>query len=252
MLPLIGITGNTAYQENAAFPEPLHINYSPRDFSKAITEAGGLPVIIPINEPDLIKKYAEVIDGLVLAGGQDVSPHLYGEEKREVTHATSPERDKAEMALIEEMMERNKPILGVCRGMQLLNVIFGGTLHQDLSERKDTCEKHVQDIPADQAIHQVKVDPNSYLGTVLPEELPVNSLHHQIINELGEGLRATAVSEDGVIEAVESEDPDQNFIAIQWHPESTHATDPHSLVLFEDLIERSKKHALNLLNSDFH
>ncbi|GAA0371107.1 hypothetical protein GCM10008932_23110 [Alkalibacterium iburiense] len=149
------------------------------------------------------------------------------------------------MALIEEMMTRKKPILGVCRGMQLLNVVFGGTLHQDLSEREGTYEKHEQDIPADQTIHQVKVDPNSYLGTILPEELPVNSLHHQIINELGEGLRATAVSEDGVIEAVESEDPNQNFIAIQWHPESTHAADTHSLVLFEDLVERARKHALN-------
>lgn len=240
MQPIIGITGNFAYQDNDFFPEPLRINYSPRDFSNAVSKAGGLPIIIPINEPELIKKYAGVIDGLILAGGQDVSPYLYGEDKREVTTTTSTERDAAEIALIEAMLTTGKPILGVCRGLQLLNVMAGGTLYQDLSENEAIELDHVQDIPSNQPVHQVKVDPNSYLGSLVPQELPVNSLHHQVIRELGEGLKATAMSSDGLIEAIEPEDPDKNFVAIQWHPEITYAEDTHSLALFEDLVTRAK------------
>lgn len=251
MEPIIGITGNSAYQANDFFPEPLHINYSPRDFSSAVSEAGGLPVILPINEPDLIKKYAEVIDGLILAGGQDVSPHLYGEDKREVTHETFPARDAAEMALIEEMLEKGKPILGICRGLQLLNVFYGGTLYQDLSEKEGIYEKHVQDISSEQPIHEVKVDSTSYLRTILPEVVSVNSLHHQIIRELGEGLRATAISKDGVIEAVESEESEQNIVAVQWHPESSYMEDIHSLALFEDVVARAKEYKRQLTTFEF-
>ncbi len=242
MEPIIGITGNFAYQDNDFFPEPLRINYSPRDFSKAVSKAGGLPIIIPINEPEIVKQYAGVIDGLILAGGQDVSPHLYGEDIREVTTVTSSERDAAEMALIEAVLAAGKPILGVCRGLQLLNVMAGGTLYQDLSENEKIDVKHVQDIPSNQPVHPVKIDPSSYLGSLVPHHLPVNSLHHQVIRELGKGLKATAVSSDGVIEAIETEDADQNILAVQWHPEITYAEDAHSLALFEDLITRAKNY----------
>ena len=240
MEPIIGITGNSMHIASDAFPDPLKINYSPRDISKAVSEAGGLPVVIPVDDPERIQKYAGIIDGLILAGGQDISPHLYGEDPREGIKATSPKRDAAEVALTEAFMETGKPILGICRGLQLINAMFGGTLYQDLSENQEIFIKHVQETPTHHPIHRVKVDPTSYLGAILPEEIKVNSLHHQVIRELGDGLKATAIAGDGVIEAVETVDTEKNIVAVQWHPESTYYKDPHSLILFEDLIERAK------------
>lgn len=249
MEPIIGITGNSMHIDSDAFPDPLKINYSPRDISKAVSEAGGLPVIIPIDTPERILKYADVIDGLILAGGQDISPHLYGEDPREGIKATSPKRDAAEVALTEAVLATGKPILGICRGLQLINAMFGGTLYQDLSENDKIFIKHVQETPTNHPIHQVKVDPNSYLGSFLPEGFKVNSLHHQVIRELGEGLKATALARDGVIEAIETEDPEKNVVAVQWHPESTYYKDPTSLVLFENLIERAINYEQNFSNT---
>lgn len=171
MEPIIGITGNSMHIDSDAFPDPLKINYSPRDISKAVSEAGGLPVIIPIDTPERILKYADVIDGLILAGGQDISPHLYGEDPREGIKATSPKRDAAEVALTEAVLATGKPILGICRGLQLINAMFGGTLYQDLSENDKIFIKHVQETPTNHPIHQVKVDPNSYLGAFYLKDL---------------------------------------------------------------------------------
>lgn len=240
MQPIIGIPGNSMFTQSDAFPDPLKINYSPRDISKAVSEAGGLPVIIPVDDPERLQKYAEMIDGLILPGGQDISPHLYGEDPRKGIKATSPKRDEAEVALTEAFLTTGKPILGICRGLQLINAMFGGTLYQDLSESDEIFIKHVQETPTHHPIHRIQVDPNSYLGSILPEEVKVNSLHHQVIRELGDGLKATAIAGDGVIEAVETVDPEKNIIAVQWHPESTYYKDPHSLVLFEDLVKRAQ------------
>lgn len=240
MAPIIGITGNSMNVANDAFPDPLKINYSPRDLSKAVAAVGGLPVVIPIDDPERMEKYAGILDGLILAGGQDISPHLYGEDPRVGIKATSPKRDAAEVALTEAFMETGKPILGICRGLQLINAMFGGTLYQDLGENREIFIKHVQETPTHHPIHRVKVDPNSYLGAILPEEVKVNSLHHQVIRELADGLIATAIAGDGVIEAVETADATKNIVAVQWHPESTYYKDAHSLALFEDLIERAQ------------
>ena len=242
MEPIIGIPGNSMFIQSDAFPDPLKINYSPRDISKAVSEAGGLPVIIPVGEPEHLQKYVEMIDGLILAGGQDISPHLYGEDPREGIKATSPKRDAAEVALTEAYISTGKPILGICRGLQLINAMFGGTLYQDLSESDEIFIKHVQETPTHHPIHRVKIDSKSYLGSILPEEIKVNSLHHQVIRKLGSGLKTTAIAGDGVIEAIETVDPTKNIVAVQWHPESTYYKDPHSLALFEDLVKRAQNY----------
>ena len=242
MEPIIGITGNSMHIDSDAFPDPLKINYSPRNISKAVSAAGGLPVIIPVDDPERIQKYAEIIDGLILAGGQDISPHLYGEDPREGIKATSPKRDAAEVALTEAVLLTGKPILGICRGLQLINALFGGTLYQDLSENKEIFIKHVQETPSNHPIHRVKLDPTSYLGSFLPEEFKVNSLHHQVIRKLGNGLKATAIAGDGVIEAFEPIDATKNIVAVQWHPESTYYKDEYSLALFENLVERAQEY----------
>ena len=124
MEPIIGITANSTYIDNRSYPELHKINASPRNISKAVTLAGGIPIILPVNEPDIARKYAGLIDGLILAGGEDVTPELYGEDARNLIRVTYPKRDRAEVAIAEEVLANGKPVLGICRGLQLLNVFI--------------------------------------------------------------------------------------------------------------------------------
>jgi len=240
MEPIIGITADSTFIDNRSYPEPHKINFSPRNISKAVSMAGGLPIILPVNEPEIAKKYADLIDGLILAGGEDVSPELYGEDARRAIRATYPKRDDAEVAIAKKVIENKKPILGICRGLQLLNVIFGGSLYQDLAENIEVSVKHIQETPSNHPIHTVSVNADSYMASFLSSEIFVNSFHHQIIRELGEGLRIAATSSDGVIEAIESVDEDKSIIAIQWHPENLYYKDKDHMALFENLILRAK------------
>lgn len=243
MEPIIGITANSTYVSDGGYPEPYKVNCSPRNLSKAISAAGGIPVVIPVNDPILIQRYAGIIDGLILSGGQDVSPVFYGEDPREKIGATYPKRDDSEVALAKAVIATEKPVLGICRGLQLLNVIHGGTLYQDLSENAEVFVKHRQETDTNHPIHKVKVDTTSYMGTFLSDEVSVNSLHHQIIRELGNGFKATATSNDGVIEAFESIDENMNVLAVQWHPENLYYKDDDHMALFEDLVIRAKNYA---------
>lgn len=240
MEPIIGITANSTYIDNRSYPEPHKVNFSPRNISKAVTMAGGIPIILPVNEPEIARKYAELVDGLILAGGEDVSPILYGEDARNTIKATYPKRDKAEVAITERIIASGKPILGICRGLQLLNVIFGGSLYQDLSENKEAFVKHIQETPSNHPIHTVNITEDSYMSSFLSDEVFVNSFHHQVIRDLGKGLKVGARSSDGVIEAIESVDESKNIIAIQWHPENLYYKDENHLALFENLVLRAK------------
>lgn len=241
MEPIIGITANSTYIDNRSYPELHKINASPRNISKAVTLAGGLPIIIPVNEPHIAEKYADIIDGLILSGGEDVTPELYGEDARNTIKVTYPKRDEAEVALTKKVLEKGKPILGICRGLHLLNVIFGGTLYQDLSENEDMFIKHIQETPSNHPIHTVVLDEDSYLASFLADEIYVNSYHHQAIRDLGEGLRVSGTSSDGTIEAIESIDAETNIVAIQWHPENLYYKHKDHMALFENLVERAKK-----------
>lgn len=240
MEPIIGITANSTYIDNRSYPELHKINASPRNISKAVTQAGGLPIIIPVNEPAIAEKYAKVIDGLILSGGEDVTPELYGEVARNTIKVTYPKRDEAEVALTKKVIQNGKPILGICRGLQLLNVIFGGTLYQDLSENENLFIKHIQDTPSNHPIHTVVMEPDSYMATFLEKEIFVNSYHHQAIRDLGEGLRISGTSDDGTIEAIESLDEKTNVVAIQWHPENLYYKHKDHMGLFENLVERAR------------
>lgn len=240
MEPIIGITADSTYVNDRSYPEPHKVNFSPRNISKAVTKTGGIPLIIPVNEPDVAKKYANILDGLILAGGEDISPGLYGEDARNTVKATYPKRDAAEVALAKEMLDQQKPILGICRGLQLLNVIFGGTLYQDISENEDVFVKHIQETESNHPIHTVKVNEGSYLSSFSSDEIFVNSFHHQIIRKLGTGLKIGATSSDNVIEAIETLDDSKSVVAVQWHPENLYYKDADHIALFENLITRSK------------
>ncbi|MBY9078639.1 gamma-glutamyl-gamma-aminobutyrate hydrolase family protein [Paenibacillus sp. HN-1] len=210
------------------------------DYMKGIEEAGGLPVMLPLTaDRDSIRRLAETFDGFLFTGGQDVQPSLYGEDKLEVCGEVSNERDEMERQLFADILELDKPAFGICRGLQLFNVLLGGTLYQDLpSQRRTETEiRHVQKPPYDQPVHKIYVEQGNPLHEIVRKEtLDVNSYHHQGIKKLSTELLAVGLAEDGLVEAVVL--PDRKFVlAVQWHPEFSYRSDDCSLELFRAFVQ---------------
>lgn len=230
---IIGIAGNQIIQAVDIF-NGNHVTYTPQGFVSAVQLVGGLPLVLPIGKKELAKAYIDQIDKLLLAGGQDVSPEFYGEEPHPKLEETNKNRDEFELALIQEALKQKKPILAVCRGMQLLNVALGGTLYQDLSLYPDWKVKHGQQPTQPQfATHTVNIEQDSCLHKVFGDTTQVNSYHHQALRKLGTGLRATAWSTDALVEGVESTDPSQRILGVQWHPELVYTEDIQEKALFD-------------------
>lgn len=191
-------------------------------YIQAVLKAGGAPVIIPaITDGAVLRELVAALDGLVLTGGADLNPLWYGEEPVEALQTVDPVRDLYELKLLKLAVDRNMPIVGICRGEQLINVAFGGTLYQDIpSQRPAHAIKHVQDLPAVSASHHLSVVPGSQLSAIAgTQPLAVNSLHHQAVKTVAPGFRAVAFASDSVIEAIEAW-PDRPILGVQWHPES--------------------------------
>ncbi len=203
-----------------------------------ITQAGAVPVTLPLHAP--VGDALEVLGlcgGLLLTGGQDVSPALYGEEVRPECGAVCPERDELEQALYARALERDLAVLGICRGIQLINVLQGGTLYQDLSAEHAGPVNHHMDPPYTRAAHFVDIRRNTPLFKVAgTERLGVNSYHHQAVKEAGRDLEVMAVSEDGLAEAVRHKN--KRFVwALQWHPEFDFQVNPVSRRIFETFVK---------------
>ncbi|MGT2907642.1 gamma-glutamyl-gamma-aminobutyrate hydrolase family protein [Streptococcus dentiloxodontae] len=208
--PIIGITANVR-------PNPAHDDiewsYAPTGFVQGVQRAGGLALLLPVSEVSEAKTYVNMIDKLLLIGGQNVDPRFYNEENLASEDDFFLERDLFELALIEEAAKQKKPIFSICRGTQLMNVALGGTLHQDI-------ENHWQDKPSDYLYHEMIVDKESKLAEIYGTKTEINSFHHQSINHLASDLRIIARDpNDNTIEAVESISPDLRFLGVQWHPE---------------------------------
>jgi putative glutamine amidotransferase len=207
-----------------------------RAYADAVLAAGGLPILLPYAEPGA---YLALLDGLVVTGGAfDVPPSRYGEARREGCGPEKPERTDLEWALCEAALAGSLPVLGVCGGMQLLNVVRGGTLWQDL--RADLgAAGHEQPPPKDRPHHGLQIVPGSLLARLVgPAPLDVNSTHHQAVREVGAGLLASARAPDGVVEAVEV--PDHPFaLGVQWHPEVLRA-DPRQAAIYAGLVAAAR------------
>ena len=213
MRPIIGIT---TYVEPATWGvwRDLPTTLVPHDYTAAVTVAGGRAVLIPPDEADA--DVLRVLDGLVLSGGPDVDPGLYGAEPGPYT-VTHPDRDRAEMRLVTRALEMDVPVLGVCRGMQLLTVAAGGTLHQHLPDVLGH-EKH-RPAPGVYGEHDARFVPGSRIAGLMGDDLAVRCFHHQGVDDPGK-LTVTGRAEDGLVEAVE--DPGHRFVlGVQWHPEVT-------------------------------
>ena len=217
--PIIGISANET-EDSGAKLHHLPIHYLPAGYVRGIQQAGGLPILLPVGTKEDAVNYISQIDKLVLTGGQNVDPKHYGEKPIFDESLMLSSRDEFEMALIEEALHESKPIFAVCRGLQLVNVYFGGSLYQDLSQRDIEEVKHMQDpIPREVPTHGVKMLKGSHLHEIYGEIYQVNSFHFQGVSELGKGLKATAFSEDGIIEGIESVDLPSKIIGVQWHPD---------------------------------
>lgn len=213
MRPIIGIT---TYAEPATWGvwHGLPTTLIPHDYVAAVTMAGGRAVLIP--QDDLDTDVLRVLDGLVLSGGSDVSPELYGAEPGPLTD-TRPERDSAELLLARAALARDLPILGVCRGMQVLAVAAGGSLHQHLPDVLGH-ERH-RPAPAVYGVHEARFDGGSRIAALMGDDTRVHCYHHQGVDDPGT-LKVTGRAEDGTPEAVE--DPAHRFVlGVQWHPEVT-------------------------------
>lgn len=236
--PLIGISGSIDAEETRHFIL--------RDYFTAVIAAGGAPVLLsPDMEGGMLEDCLARLDGLLLAGGNDVSPALFGQQPIEALGEVNPLRDAFEMRLVCLAAQRGLPTLGICRGVQAMAAALGGSLWQDLPSQYRTADgmppaAHRQTAPGHYASHAVDVLPGTLLERLLggAETLAVNSFHHQAVKEAG-SLRVCALAPDGVIEAVEHESL-PFFLGVQWHPERMYRRDRSAAALFEGLTRAAR------------
>jgi len=237
--PLIGVTTSITVGKE---PERAYVNSA---YLVAIQEAGGISVPLPplLAGPSL-PELADRLDGLLLTGGGDVDPATFGEPPHPTLYEVAPARDRLEITLVRRFIEARRPILGICRGIQVLNVALGGSLYQDVASDPGTEIQHQQTGPRDKPAHPVKVVSGSFLARILgSEELEVNSMHHQAVKAPGQGLLPVAFAPDAIIEGVELDDPDLSHfvLGVQWHPEELFARDPAARRLFRAFVDASRK-----------
>ena len=238
--PVIGIPAAIAPPSEAGYV----YQQAGHPYVRAILESGGVPVILPISHsPQVATRLLELVDGIVLQGGGDICPSFYGQDRSPHVLRVDPETDQFEMELCRRCIDLQIPQLAICRGIQILNVAMGGTLIQDLPSEKKSTIAHRQPPPRDTPTHAIDVDPRSRLASVLGEiRLSVNSFHHQAVDRLGRGLRVTARSADGVIEAIEAPGP-TFVVGVQFHPEETLRTVPSTALLFKELVGAARESA---------
>ena len=228
------IVGLTTYPASAT-----HGWHTPALYVDAVLRAGGVPMMLSGQCPDCAERWLDVVDGVVLIGGGDINPAEFGSAGHETIYNLSAERDAMELALMRALLTHPKPVLAICRGMQILNTVLGGTLHVHLPDVVGESVLH-RAPPRDPIQHSIQVAADSELAKVIGQQVHTASWHHQAIDQLGQGLKAVAWAPDGVIEAVEL-DGRPDLLAVQWHPEITAAEDDGQQHMFDWLIKQANQ-----------
>jgi len=233
--PIIGIGSDVLRQKgerDRAFAFTTYV--------ESLRKAGAVPVVIP-PQPENAEAIVDGLDGILLAGGDDCDPTAYGEQPHDTVHAMDPRRQSNDITLARLARQRRIPTLGICLGVQMMNVAAGGTLIQDIDSELRTDIEHASE-PSDRNRHDVLIEDRTRLAEILGDrELNVNSSHHQAIRHVGEGLRVTALAPDGIIEGLE--DPSHPFyVGVQWHPEDM-ATEKSAESLFDAFVEAARQYA---------
>lgn len=239
--PSIAITPDAS----VATPENPFVKYDLKAaYAEAVLRAGGLPFIVPYTDDRaLIDQFLDRVSGLVITGGAfDIPPEAYGEQARDGLGELKPGRTSFESALLRSALQRRLPVLGICGGMQLLNVVYGGTLIQDIGRELPQARAHEQKHDRTQPQHPVEVKDHSVLAECVggKGQLMVNSTHHQAVKAVGAGLIASATAPDGVIEAIESTAKDQFALGVQWHPELMLDSVPPQLGVYKALVHKAR------------
>jgi len=214
------------------------------DYINAVLRSEGAPVMLPFGaDKESVRATLEAADGIIFTGGGDVISMTYGEEPHPKSFYQDPARDEMELEAVRVALELGLPILGICRGIQLINVALGGTLYQDIPSQISDTIKHYSSGLAPMLLHTIDIEPDSLFARLFgSDSLAVNSWHHQSVKDPGKGLRVTAKARDGVIEVIES-DNNKPLLAIQCHPEEIAVDYPHFQKLFDWLIEEARKYA---------
>jgi putative glutamine amidotransferase len=209
------------------------------DYADALIQAGAVPVHLPTTgDPAVLEALLDRLDGLLISGGNDIDPLLYGQGPRPELDQIEPIRDQEEIFLFQQAMARHLPIFGICRGLQLINVAQGGSLYQDLPSQKGIHHAHSTAYPKDHASHRVDIEPGSFLDQLYHKpSLQVNSFHHQGVDQVGDQLKVAARADDGLVEALEWADDSQWVRAVQWHPEALRYSDPDMDRLFSTFVQ---------------
>jgi putative glutamine amidotransferase len=253
----IGVSARIQYGDAAKHGYlKKNVYYLEQSFARWLQSAGALVYLVPdvvdrASSALTLSDYAAELDGLVLQGGTDISPRKYGEEPLRPEWAGDPERDSYELELLERFLEFKKPVLGICRGQQLINVALGGTLYQDTATQKPGAQAHQNPAIYDENYHHIEILGGSRLAGLYPgvTRAKVNTLHHQAINRLADGLHIEAVStDDGLIEAVRSEGSSY-LVGVQWHPEFLHGRNDGVLdaaPLLKEFLEATRENSQSL------
>ena len=237
--PIIGVFADTMSCNKGGFGDVTR-QYINAAYISAVEDAGAVPFIIPVsNDLEKTKKLIDLCDGLLFPGGEDIDPGYYGENPHKNLGEIRPEVDKFLFHSLLYALEQRKPALGICKGMQMMVVATGGSLYQDIySQREEETFLHCQSGWRTYGVHQVQIDKDSRLFQILETgQIATNSMHHQSVRTLGKGLRLSAHTEDGIVEAVES--LDGRLIGVQWHPEEMVPESGAMKRLFKNLVQRA-------------
>lgn len=241
--PIIGITGMRWPDEKK---EDMHqMDKTQVHYIEAIQKSKGIPIVLPVLEEfntETIKRQVSLVDAILIQGGIDVTPSFYGEEALPELDITCLKTDKFLLEVIKYAKERKIPILGICKGMQLINVSYGGTLYQDIKYAGLDSKSHRQSEESiTKPFHSINIEKNSLLGKIFDnkEKLMVNSYHHQAVKDLGKGLVIDAKADDGIIESIHYDDKSQWILGVQFHPEQLSRNNEDFRAIFSEFIKQA-------------